>query len=201
VRLLLVLMLSAPLAASAAKPNPGGLSLKGDGGVELGMSRADALKAIKAMADGKLEPYELTGCTTSELLTYTTSTVFATAVIRFDRILGEDCDIPVRTDKAYNIELDFVDGVDGQKLVDEHLKAFGKPYKREGGPDSGVAYYEWRKMPHSVMLAINLRDGTAIRKEIRDIGVDKEIKKIERPLMQKELREKREKLKEPKDGL
>lgn len=187
----MLLLLSAPLAASA---RAAGLSYKGDGGIELGMSRAEAAKAIEKMADGKLEPYELTGCTTSELLTYTTSTVYATAVIRFDRIMGENCDIPVRTDKVYNIELDFVDGIDGQKLLDQHLKAFGKPYKREGGPDSGVAYYEWRKKTRSVLIVINLRDGTAIRKEIRDIGVDKEIKILEKPLMERELREKRKKL-------
>ena len=191
--MLLALLLSAPLAASA-----GGLSIKGDGGIAIGMSRADVSIATATTADGKLEPYELVGCTTTHLLTYSTSTVFATAVIRFERMLGESCEIPVRIDKIYNIELDYVDGVEGRTVLDEHLKALGKPFKKEGRPDSGVSYHEWRKGPYSVLLVINLRDGTAIRKEIRDIGMDKEIKKLEKPLMERELREKRKK---NRDGL
>jgi hypothetical protein len=195
-KLLLALLLSAPLAARAAKP--AGPSLKGDGGVRIGMSRAGVAKTLEKMAGAKLEPYETAGCTTTELLTYSTGAVFATAVIRFDRMLGDNCEIPVRVDKLYNIELDYADGVAGPAVLAAHRTAFGKPFKQEGGPDSGVSYYEWRKPPYSTLLVINLRDGTAIRKEIRDIGVDKEIKKLERPLMVRRLKEKREREEELK---
>lgn len=56
--------------------------------------------------------------------------------------------------------------LDGKGIVDQHLKGLGKPAKE--GRAGGVATYEWSKEKFTVLLQVNLEDGTALRREIRD---------------------------------
>jgi hypothetical protein len=191
--LILALLLTAPLTTAAANTAP--LSMKRGGAIQIGMSRAQVSSAAATM-DGRLTGGETVGCSTIDSVVFSSNPVYAAGEVRFERILGEKCDVPIRIDKAYNIELDYVEGLDAQVMLDEHIKAFGKPVK-DGDPEGGVAYYHWWKMPYSVLLVVNLRNGNPIRKEIRDIGMDLEIKKAE-----KRMREKAAKnaVKKAKDG-
>jgi hypothetical protein len=169
-----------PHAFAAGGSSGGNLNVKRAGVIELGMSRADVLKAVEAMGGGKLESDVAGGCETSDSLRFTSNHVYSRGRLRFDRRVGEKCDIPIRIDKAYDIDLDFVEGLDGKVILQQLLKAFGNPYKKEGGPDSGVANYEWRKKNFSVLLVLNLRNGTAIRRQIRDLEVDRQIENHEK---------------------
>jgi hypothetical protein len=154
------------------------VTMNGAGAIRLGMNRAQVSSAAATM-DGMLTGGETVGCSTIDSVVFSSNPVYAAGEVRFERILGEKCDVPIRVDKAYNIELDYVEGIDAEALLDEHVRALGKPFK-DGDPEGGVAYYHWRKMPYSVLLVVNLRNGNPIRKEVRDIGMDLEIKKAEK---------------------
>jgi hypothetical protein len=177
--LILTLLMMAPQAFAAGDSTGGSRNSKKAPTIQLGMSRAEVVKAVEAMGGGKLESDSGGGCTTSDSLHFTSNHVYAKGRLRFDRRIGEKCDIPVRIDKAYDIDLDFVAGLDGKVILRQLLEAFGKPDKQDGGSGSSVSY-EWRKKAFSVLLVLDPRDGTAIRREIRDLEVDREIAGLEK---------------------
>ncbi len=187
-----------PSQAASTSKSSNGLGFKNIATLHLGMTRASVEKALEPMGAGALELDETDACKPSAGVHLSSSAVYAQGRFRFDRKGGEKCDFVLRKDSLFDMDFDFKEGLQGDVVLGEHLKALGKPYKQDSSSATGVSYYFWKRGPSEVMLVINDRKGEALRKEVRDLSVDRQAEKI---LRDEEYRAKAETRKKIQNGL